>query len=187
MPETAAPNVVTRKYRFRVARGNSIALGRGANNKLLKPGEYLPDDYPLNKARNLQRQGKVVAENLTMHPEYIPNTPVADPPGTSVKPLRTAGRNDMLDASKSDPFAAPRESIHVQTPSGIQTSSGPAEKAPQPVTHKQTLWHLDPAGLEGKTLDQLNVMILERDETVEPFGTTEEAIAFLSQHFESGE
>ena len=45
-------------------------------------------------------------------------------------------------------------------------------------------WSLNPADLEGKDLDELNVMVLERDETVDPFETVEEAVAWLSQDFE---
>ena len=44
-------------------------------------------------------------------------------------------------------------------------------------------WDLDPDGLRGMTLDQLNVMILERDDSVEPQETVEEAVEWLSQDF----
>jgi hypothetical protein len=44
-------------------------------------------------------------------------------------------------------------------------------------------WDLDPDGLRGMTLDQLNVMILERDDSVEPLETVEEAVEWLSQDF----
>jgi len=48
----------------------------------------------------------------------------------------------------------------------------------------QTKWNFDPALLAGKEIDQLNVMIQERDPSVHPFDTVEEAIAFLSSEFQ---
>lgn len=45
-------------------------------------------------------------------------------------------------------------------------------------------WTFKPADLAGKTLDELNAMIVERTQEVEPFTTVEEAVAFLSQHAE---
>ena len=44
-------------------------------------------------------------------------------------------------------------------------------------------WIFNPADLQGKPLEELNVLIAARDDTVEPFGTVEEAIAYLSQNF----
>lgn len=45
-------------------------------------------------------------------------------------------------------------------------------------------WTLDPADLAGKDLDELNVIVLDIDQRVEPFDTVEEAIFWLSQDFE---
>lgn len=44
-------------------------------------------------------------------------------------------------------------------------------------------WDLDPEGLTGMDLDQLNVLVAERDSKVEPFETAEEARDWLSQDF----
>lgn len=44
-------------------------------------------------------------------------------------------------------------------------------------------WDLDPATLRGKKIDELNVMVLERDPAVKPFDTEKEAIAQLSMGF----
>jgi hypothetical protein len=43
---------------------------------------------------------------------------------------------------------------------------------------------MDPDGIRGLALDQLNIMILERDDEVAPFETVEEAAAWLSQDYE---
>lgn len=44
-------------------------------------------------------------------------------------------------------------------------------------------WNLDPMTLVHKSLSELNVMIAERDPSVEPFDTPGEASAYLSQDF----
>lgn len=63
-------------------------------------------------------------------------------------------------------------------------------KKPQPeVKQDATPWTLDPSTLEGKDLDELLVMIAERDEDfeVEAIESVSEAIEFLSQDFETDE
>ncbi len=52
--------------------------------------------------------------------------------------------------------------------------------ASQPVSSK---WIINPALLHAKDLNQLNVMIRERDPSIQPFETREEAIAFISQDY----
>lgn len=48
-----------------------------------------------------------------------------------------------------------------------------------------SIWNLDPAGLRGMSVEQLNVMVLERDAKVTPFETIEEAVWWLTQDYES--
>jgi hypothetical protein len=43
---------------------------------------------------------------------------------------------------------------------------------------------MDPDGIRGMSLDQLNVLILERDDSVELFEDVDEAAAWLSKDFE---
>lgn len=45
-------------------------------------------------------------------------------------------------------------------------------------------WNLDPEGLRGYDLESLNVMVLERDDSLDPFDTEAEAIAWLSQDYQ---
>lgn len=45
-------------------------------------------------------------------------------------------------------------------------------------------WQLNPADLCGKNLTQLNIMILEKDPSAEPFGSMDEAVACLTKDFE---
>lgn len=50
-----------------------------------------------------------------------------------------------------------------------------------PVTPGQ--WNRNPQDLEGRNLDQLNVMVMEIDDSVELFETIEEAVYFLSADY----
>jgi hypothetical protein len=45
-------------------------------------------------------------------------------------------------------------------------------------------WNINPADLIGKTLMQLNIMILEKDESLEPFDSMDDAIEYLSKDYE---
>lgn len=57
----------------------------------------------------------------------------------------------------------------------------------RPVRTIPSIWTVDPAGIRGLGVDQLNIMILERDPSIEPFETAEEAAAWLSQDYEEPE
>lgn len=46
-------------------------------------------------------------------------------------------------------------------------------------------WARDPDSLRGMDLDSLNVMVAELDDSVPPFETQGEAVAFLSQDYEA--
>ena len=47
-----------------------------------------------------------------------------------------------------------------------------------------SLWAFDPDGLRARSLDTLNVMVMERDEKIDAFDTVDEAIGWLSQDYE---
>jgi hypothetical protein len=70
----------------------------------------------------------------------------------------------------------------------LETYDPDAAPPPPPVgrTGRVTpsIWTMDPDGIRGLALDQLNIMILERDDEVAPFETVEEAAAWLSQDYE---
>lgn len=46
-------------------------------------------------------------------------------------------------------------------------------------------WNYDPAALQGKSLEQLNAIVLGVDPNIPAFETSEEAIAHLSANFKS--
>lgn len=59
-----------------------------------------------------------------------------------------------------------------------------AEPEPEPEAPARGPWRHNPDDLEGKSLDDLNIMVQELDESIEPFETEEEAIFFLSQDYQ---
>ena len=73
------------------------------------------------------------------------------------------------------------EEESTDAPPGVETNLGISEEGTPTIT---SLWAIDPDGLRSMSLDQLNVMIMERDDKVEPFEDLEEAIAWLSQDYE---
>lgn len=80
-----------------------------------------------------------------------------------------------------------KENVKSHLASGflVDTRTGPPQKAP-PAPNPEDMrptssWKLDPAQLQGKPLQELNLMVLEIDNSIAPFETVEEAIAQLSQ------
>lgn len=174
------------KYRYRVKQGNCIAISGGPQrqNVLLKPGDFLPDDYPQKKAESLLRERKVEAVNITPYPDFVADVPVADPPGTNVARIQTTRTNSELDATRGNPYETTvGGSMSSSTSSGISQLSSPKKAGKQAVSQRVSPWDVDPSTIKGKSLDELNVMILERDANQQPCTTVEEAIAFLSQDF----
>ncbi len=53
--------------------------------------------------------------------------------------------------------------------------------------HNQGKWNRDPALLQQKSLEKLNILISEIDPAVAPFETREEAVAHLTQDFRTPE
>lgn len=72
-------------------------------------------------------------------------------------------------------------------PKGVKAPKPPKEEKPKdgrPVLVSPTPWTFTDEQLEGQSLDQLNALIVERDQSVPLFETVEEARAFLTQHAE---
>ena len=70
--------------------------------------------------------------------------------------------------------------IEVKAP---QTIIPPKETEISDSKESGSVWVLDPDGLFGKDIEELNVMIAERQPEVDPFDTAEEAITWLSQDY----
>jgi hypothetical protein len=155
-------------YRLRVNFGGSVL---GPNNIIYRGGEIIPDG--LLSAKQIQEHinsGYVspVNESAAMP---LPDRLTETPPGVEEKPAIKSGSDDRR-------VSKPEEV--VTTSSGGVVSKTTKKKIGRPAV---SIWNLDPAELSGKDIDDLNVMILERDDSIDPFETTEEAVAFLSKDF----
>lgn len=85
-------------------------------------------------------------------------------PGANLTPIPTQGTDTARD---------------------LRDGSIGAVVVPSKVDVATSKWNFDPAALEGRTLDQLNSLVLEKDPNQQPFqvGEEAEAVAFLSRDF----
>lgn len=63
-------------------------------------------------------------------------------------------------------------------------NDGTVEKAPPPPPRALGLWNVDPKKIATKNIDQLNVMIAEKDPNVPPAASVDEAVKILSADFQ---
>jgi|GEM_PF-3269456 len=164
---------------FIVAKGGAIVLPGGA---LLEAGSIFTQGEPIRLQGNSYPPltSPQIEEHLRsgylqlygIKDEPITASDLTDsPPGKVETPPLPGPGKDGID---------PKEAVMSINTGGVEVSSKPT--AP-PVVQEQSPWNLDAETLQGKDVDELNVMILERDENGPEFETKEEAMAFLSQDF----
>lgn len=133
-----------------------------------------------------------------------PKTRAILPPGTVIVPgeiysksyIEVCIKSGFIEVESVDKSAeAAREralavldenTVTLKVDAEIETvGAAPKPEAPVEVaTHTRVShWNLDPDGLRGKSLDDLNILVAERDPSVEPFTTVEEAIGWLSMDY----
>ena len=71
----------------------------------------------------------------------------------------------------------------VENPPGAKKDLGLSEDGKPKAVKVKPRWDMDPKALKRKSLDELNIMIADKDAKVEPFETRSEAIGFLTQDF----
>jgi hypothetical protein len=76
-----------------------------------------------------------------------------------------------------------QETVMTAHAGGITQSISKPAQPPASIVQPRSKWDVDPATLEGKTIEQLNVMVAERDPSIQAFPTAPEAAAFLCQDF----
>jgi len=154
--------------RFKVAKGCSI-IDRG--RVLHKAGSLITTDKHMTKA---DCEGHVKSGHL------IPVAEAADPtPGDANLLVENApGVQTPTPLKSSEDEKDQVRTNAVKVESGITKIETLPEKKVQQV---KTLWNFDPKRIAKKGVDELNVMILERDDKVVPFETKEEALAFMTQ------
>lgn len=112
-------------------------------------------------------------------------------PNKSIRVNLKTGEKRVLikDGTEITEDMLPQEEIDSYLKAGflIDTRSAPPVLTPQKPDKKDfkptSKWLFNPEDLEGNTLQELNLLIKERDASVDPYETTEEAIAHLSQDY----
>jgi len=155
-----------------------VAPGRSLTPKLgprLKPGAEIRvgEFFDKKTVEAYIRGGFVVVQSgiLTPQDERARALAALDEVTTTV-PLDGEGIEDGRTSADHD------RSIEVTT----KEEAGPASgEASQKVTH----WNLDPDGIRNKSLEDLRVLIAERDPSItdEDVTTVEDAVALLSADF----
>lgn len=189
--------------KYIVAPGGCVQLPsgkvrRGSARPVLYQGEELPEGVftPDQIAAHI-KSGYVIVPDRASAPDPAA-LPVSkeDRPGESVGPPLTSGKQGE-GAPGSEPVTTDQVAPQHGTPGNIPDVSdagagvvaSPAS-IPGPVVDGAgspvSKWIFDPATLEGKPLEELNVLIKENGPDVEPFETIEEALAWLSQDFNAG-
>lgn len=135
------------------------------------------------------RSGHAEPVNLGSSP--VPDQLVERPPGMVDMPGVSSSEDQVIilrDASapvtafgKKDPGPGPI--IVTGDEKTVQQSVKLTGKKDKAAKQRTSIWDLDPTNLGDKKLDDLNAMILERDDSIDPFDTVEEAIAHLSRDY----
>lgn len=179
----------------------------GSKRPVLTQGVILPDGLftPAQIKGHIESGfAKVVSVSDQPDPDTLPKAIEESPGQTKAPPINSGTEGE--GGKGSDPVTLTDVPTGMSAAGGIPDASdgGAAvpiaastiadEVARQPIPgpvvdsagSPKGPWIFDPATLSGKPLDELNVIIKERDEAVEPFATVEEAIAFLSQNYITG-
>ena len=149
--------------KYRVCQNCSII---DASQKLHKAGELVEgSEFSPAGLKDALANGFLLKKDVPMEPDYVPGVPDHEP----------------LSANDDDPSGI-RTSVKINSPAKVP-SNEPRSDVSQ--------WTLDPVTLQGKSLDDLNVMIAERmpDADRDAFldnngaSSTKEAIALLSKDY----
>jgi len=87
------------------------------------------------------------------------------------------------------PQAAIKDCLDRELIEEVGTAVIKKRKAPSAISVRGLLrpvskWKIDPADLSGKSLKEVNIMILEKDPDAEPFDSLDDAVEQLSKDFE---
>lgn len=165
---------------YYVAKGAAV-LGR--NQKRFMEGTKVsvgPDkshDLDPRHAERALRIGYLVASRRELK-EALPGVP----PQAPIPADQNADAATNVQAAPSaDAQAAKVEKTQKEAKAAEEKKGSKAKNPPK----KASPYCLDPKDLQGKSLEQLNIMLKERDAEEEPFETIEEGIEFLSQDFKA--
>lgn len=174
------------KYDIRVAPNCGIMF----DGHIVPAGRTIPGEaITKEQFEEWTRSGYGIPVNSGAAP--APDIPTDDiPQNRDTPPIPS----DPLAAQKPQQPKPPVENIQTTKPTE-NTIAPPVPVQPEteeeeddePVVTDRSLWVHNPANLEGKPLEELNVMVAEIDPDIPPFNTIEEAMAQLSLDFEETE
>lgn len=175
-----------------VSKGGSVLGYNGVQFKegmQIEPGK----DFPAKNAADLVKSGHLYTVGADQPKTMPPATrPAGVPEVPTLKretedkdsaPAIESKKNDEADKAAQEGLQEVRAANRVATkPALAQTKiehvKTTERKAPT------TPWTFDPIGLKGKSLDELNVMVAERQKDGPKFESVVEAVAFLTQDFQ---
>lgn len=164
----AAADISTSRKRFKVSPGGVVMHPKGG--RYIYPGEELPGGLSEKVIKSLQASRHIVEIQNEPQVGAVRDGLVEVAPGTSPQP--------RIGLTKKDDGAPVSDTLTTEV------HNGPAPtNLPQPGTSDASLWVIRPELLKGKDVSELNAMIHERDPSVPPFETAEEAAAHLSQDY----
>lgn len=172
---------------YRVAKGRTLMIGSntGFSSRTLREGTVLDEAILASMGKGeIDRQieaGFIVNDGQSYQHEERPLGGTV-PGATSSR----EGARDITDPSATS-FST-SNSKSGDTGTSIRTGSKPSGTKEPAVKQRESIWDLNPANLKDKSLDELRVMIQERDssltkEDLEALSTVEDAINFLSSDY----
>lgn len=148
--------------KFKVAPGGSVML---PNQKMLYAGEIVPSGLSEKFYQSAQESKYILEIQNEADVGQVRNGMVEKAPGQE--------QNAVIKLVKDG------QDLVTQTFETQANLGAPIEINSSDATH----WVFDPKLLVGKSVDELNALILERDPKQTPFNTVEEAAAFLSADY----
>lgn len=177
---------------YRVCSGGGVLLNQAGKYHLAQPGEILSFDYADPRViEDHLKSGHVVPvdspslirrdEDRTMPPGAENVVPVVfeNSKGNGSDPTKA-----RINVVRTPPEPVPP----VQVP--VEAGRRRGRKTASPSDQPTSPWVMDPAVLEGKTLEELTIMALDRspDGSDLPdggFKSVKEAVSFLSRDFQA--
>lgn len=178
----------TKMQQFRVCKGCAIHV-QDPNN-LRAPGTLVTGPMVLSRIQTEHLAGMTTGKGHSALEDAIRDgyiEPLGSVQHIDSELIAPGVRNPApLKADNTDNRTSTPDSLTVQTSDGaVVESKSPAPAVAQPTPPSGNRWTFDANELAGKSLDDLNVLVLENmnddeRENFEGFGTTEDAIAFLT-------
>jgi hypothetical protein len=168
---------------YRVRQGCAVIGGDGV---LYKGGSGLPETWPSRVYKDLLNEPVSMIEQATAETKDVTVIPPNAPTNPALPGKKSSDREGAITPKEAVSGVAqpslPTTIIDNGPDAAVVTSTKitPPQGDPNTPISK---WNLDPVLLETKSLDELNVMAIEIDAEIKPFGDKMEAVAFMSADY----